>query len=230
MTSVKKQKNTNPPASKTELEEIVSMMAHEMRNPLAGIKGFASLLKRDLIDQPDLLRMVDHIIKGSESLEELIFRFVEHAHPLNISKNSTNFNHFIKELILQNGLSEKITFISGEKKGSTEVMIDSSILTSSLLPLLQDRIEKLAESSSDKKITLSLTKDKNNAILSLLDKGPSITPYQLKKIFSPFFSYSGKNGPDLAKLYKVIEAHGGVIKAHSTSEEETIFTITIPLS
>ena len=61
---------------------LAAEVAHEIRNPLGGIKGFASLLKRDLRGQPELEKMADFIIEGTDSLNELVTQVLNYSRPV----------------------------------------------------------------------------------------------------------------------------------------------------
>ena len=54
------------------LKDILHHLAHDIRNPLGGIRGFAALLEKDLADRPELQRMASYIIKGTDDLNALI--------------------------------------------------------------------------------------------------------------------------------------------------------------
>lgn len=64
-----------------ELEEMTSMLAHEIRNPLGGIRGFATLLERDLKDRPELQKMASYIIQGTDNINEIVTRALDDARP-----------------------------------------------------------------------------------------------------------------------------------------------------
>lgn len=68
----KQAKGKKGPLTSDNLKTILHDLAHDIRNPLGGIRGFASLLEKDLADRPDLQRMVRYIIKGTDDLNILI--------------------------------------------------------------------------------------------------------------------------------------------------------------
>ena len=63
---------------------MAALVAHEIRNPLGGIEGFASLLHRDLKGQEDLRRMAEYIIEGTKTLSRLVEDVLEHARPFHM--------------------------------------------------------------------------------------------------------------------------------------------------
>ncbi len=75
------------------------MVAHEIRNPLGGIKGFASLLSRDLEDRPEQQQMANYIIEGTDNLNNLVTNVLNYSRPLKVEYEQVDLIHLCKDLL-----------------------------------------------------------------------------------------------------------------------------------
>lgn len=75
---------------KDDLQEWASMVVHEIRNHLGGIRGFASLLERDLEDKPELKKMASNIIQGTDNLNNLMTEMLNHSRSTETETKSTD--------------------------------------------------------------------------------------------------------------------------------------------
>ena len=214
-----------------ELGEMASMVAHEIRNPLGGIKGFASLLERDLADRPELQKMATYITQGTDNLNELVTRVLNYARPPQIQIKSTDVVYLLQEL-RKHLLSDKSLcknaniFVECSEK-SLFIPIDPQAIRSSLLNLVLNAIQAMPDGGD---VTISLEKNNRHVILRVADTGIGIPQENIKKIFSPFFTTRPDgNGFGLSEVHKVIQAHEGTIEVDSVVDEGTTFIMKLPL-
>jgi len=215
-----------------ELGEMASMVAHEIRNPLGGIKGFASLLQRDLESQPNLLKMVNYIIDGTDSLNKLVTNVLNYSRPLQVRLEATGLvallqdvkNHFQAD----STVSDNIKIIFDSQDHELIAPADPMLLKGVMMNLLVNAMQAMPKDGGT--IRLEVGKSGTEAIIKISDTGIGITPENLEKIFSPFFTTRAEgNGLGLAEVYKVVEAHGGNIEVESEVNKGTSFTIRLPL-
>ncbi len=214
------------------LGEIASIVAHEIRNPLGGIKGFASLLKRDLKNQPNLEKMAALILKGTESLDHVVTQILDYVRPLKIEPKKEDLVpllHDIKEHLLSDPQFNKDTTVVFEcEEKRLSINIDNRALRSALLNLFINASQAMPDGGQ---ITLLLKKGPNHAIIVVSDTGIGIPPENMRKIYSPFFTTKPNgNGLGLAEVKKVIQAHNGFLHIESKVNKGTIFTIKLPLN
>ena len=81
-----------------ELGELAADLAHEIRNPLGGIKGFATLLQQELRDRPDLEQMASYIIQGADGLNQFVSQVLVYARPFQLHLETVDLLHFIEEI------------------------------------------------------------------------------------------------------------------------------------
>lgn len=210
--------------------ELASQVAHEIRNPLGGIKGFASLLERDLKEQPKLLHMAEAIVEGSNTLDRLVTQVLNYSRPLNLQLETVNLLTFLKEveesLLSENVLPNNISFKLIAPQDLT-LPLDRGLMKSVLRNFLINGIQAMPN-GGDLLLKSSLSDGK--ALIEVIDKGIGIPDELLKKIFSPFFSTkTNGNGLGLAESLKVVRAHGGDISVDSAVNSGTCFSLKLPL-
>lgn len=213
-----------------ELGEMAAMVAHEIRNPLGGIKGFASLLRRDLEKEPELQQMANYIVEGTDILNRLVTNVLNYARPVQPLLAATDLNKLLEEVrdrvCIDERLSKGIS-IEINSEAPAVVYIDSQLIQGVLLNLIVNAIEAMPDGGT---VALWLGKDDAFAILKVTDTGIGIPQENLTRIFSPFFTTKPHgNGFGLSEVYKVIQAHAGTIEATSTMGRGTTFTVKLPL-
>lgn len=218
-----------------DLGSMTAMLAHEIRNPLGGIKGFASLLRKDLEKMPHMRQMAELIIDGTDNLNNLVTHILNFAHPLKMKFIEVNLIEMalkLKKSIevdekLQNQLkNQKINFQIKSLKKSICLAADAELLRSCLFNLIINAIQAMPMGGN---LTLLLDENEQHVIIEVIDEGIGISEENLKKIFSAFFTTKEDgNGFGLLEVNKVVQAHKGTIEVNSKVNSGTTFTIKIP--
>lgn len=214
-----------------ELGEMAARMAHEIRNPLGGIKGFASLLHQDLKDRPDLQQMALQIIEGAENLNHFVSNILNYTRPFQPQFESADLISFFNDIIhlikADSSLNQQIECELISQEQTVVAPIDLHLFKSAIINLCVNAIQAMPKGG---KLTLEVSHDLNNAMIHIKDTGCGIPEELLDKIFSPFFTTKvGGNGLGLSEVHKVIQAHNGTIEVDSQVDKGTTFTIKIPL-
>lgn len=212
------------------LGELAAQVAHEIRNPLGGIKGFASLLHRDLRNKPEFLKLTEYIIEGANTLDRLVTQVLNFSRPLQIELKESNLTELLEELketlIAEKVLKPNIVFTLNAEENVFSV-VDAGLLKSAIHNLLINAIQAMPEGGS---LNVTLRSHADKAWIQISDTGVGIPEEHLKKLFSPFFSTKPDgNGLGLAETHKLIQAHGGEITVDSLPDYGTCFNIKIPL-
>lgn len=214
-----------------ELGEMAAQVAHEIRNPLGGIKGFASLLQRDLADRPQLMQMASYIVEGTDHLNTLVTQVLQYARPLQPHYEVVDIIGWLKELrqhILADPCvqAQPIVIEVVSKKALLPLHIDVALFQSAMLNLLFNAIQAMPHGGT---LTIAVEKHTLLTTISVTDTGIGIPKENLGKIFSPFFTTKSEGtGLGLAEVQKVIQAHGGTVEVTSQVDKGTTFTISIP--
>ncbi|MBA3721358.1 MAG: PAS domain-containing protein [Parachlamydiaceae bacterium] len=214
-----------------DLGEIAARMAHEIRNPLGGIKGFATLLQQDLKDRPDLQQMATQIVEGTDHLSSFVSNILNYARPFQSHLESIDLIPFMNEMLqlvqADQALSPGTKCQFHSELPNLVVPIDLQLFKSSMLNLLVNALQAMPNGGN---LLIELEKIEEHAIIKVQDTGVGIPQENLDKIFSPFFTTKESgNGLGLSEVYKVIQTHGGAIEVQSLIGKGTLFTIKIPL-
>jgi PAS domain S-box-containing protein len=214
-----------------ELGEMAASLAHEIRNPLGGIQGYASLLQRDLEGKEHLQNMAGYIIEGTKTLGHLLDNVLNYARPLHLEIETIEMVSFLREIIsfIQADLSfsHKIKIEVECKEDSLNLRGDRQRLRSALLNLIYNAIQAMPKGGV---VIVSSSREKENLLIAISDTGIGIAPQYIDKIFSPFFTTKATGtGLGLCETYKIVQAHFGTIHVRSQPEKGSVFTITLPL-
>jgi PAS domain S-box-containing protein len=214
-----------------ELGEMAATVAHEIRNPLGGIRGYATLLYRDLADQKNLQEMAGFVIEGTKSLEALVTTILSYARPIQIQPQSLEMGAFLKQL-------GKFVRVDPAYPSSVKLEIhipqdpilapfDPQALKSALLNLIYNAFQAMPQGGL---LTISLLQLDNHCQIAVTDTGIGIDANQLNQLFSPFFTTKQKGtGLGLVEAQKIVQAHGGQLDVRSQIGRGSTFTIILPL-
>jgi signal transduction histidine kinase len=225
------QQQANRNSRLQELGEMAAHLAHEIRNPLGGIRGFASLLYQELGDKPELRQMASQIVEGTSDLNGFVTNVLNYTKPYEAKRESTDLIKLIEELRLfmkaDTAWNEKIDFVIETTLKELIVCMDPQMMKSALLNLCVNAIQAMPEGGL---LKVSISQEGDRAILRIKDSGVGIPTENLDKIFSPFFTTKEKgNGLGLSEVQKVIQAHQGWMEVDSVIGKGTLFVIKLPL-
>lgn len=239
------------------LGELAAGIAHEIRNPLASIKGSVQMLKADLKLEEESRTLMDIIIRESTRLNNIITDFLVYARPTPLTLNKFDIIREIIDptLVLLKNSQECSDLIHIEKIYPQEpiwVVCDRQQMRQVLWNLCLNAVQamprggillisvKKIEGNLDgkdvppsKKLTLPEIKNSRRSwcTITIQDTGYGIKSEDLEKIFVPFFTTKENGtGLGLAIVHNIIENHQGIIKVKSKINEGTIFEVSLPCS
>ncbi len=232
------------------LGEMAASIAHEVRNPLSGIGGFASLLSRDLEGDPDKKRMADKIVEGVSSINNTIQTLLDFARREKLEKSNVDLNGYLNDLLDEfvemNGLQDAADRIDRclQPEDSVSVDLDSQLFRQVIFNFVKNGLEAcgddglvkvtahplpLAEAQREYGDKLQLSGTETLAKIIIEDNGSGIKESDLRKLFSPFYSNKENGiGLGLSIAWKIIKAHGGDVAAETQLGKGTKFSIVLP--
>jgi two-component system sensor histidine kinase HydH len=204
-------------------------VAHEIRNPLSSIKGFAVYFKERLSGNKEDEQTADVMIAETERLNSVISQLIEFARPLELKKEEVQFAELVQhaiKLIAADAQKNKISVEIDAVANLPELEVDPDKIKQVLLNIFLNSLAALKE-GGNLKIELSPGTDNLTVIIS--DNGTGIEKMDLPKIYDPYFtSKPAGTGLGLAVVQKIMEAHGGRIDVKSTIGEGTKVFLYFP--
>jgi len=224
------------------LGEMAATVAHEVRNPLGGIGGFAALLKRELEGDEAKTRLVDKIITGVNNLNQTVVALLDYTRRDQLSLRDIPLGRLIDECIEYEradleGAEANIRVEVTPVDPGLRVSCDPHLMRQALLNLMRNGREAMPDGGCMSIRAGHLAKGEKCPVpspavyIEVEDTGEGIPEDIRDKIFRPFFSTKGKqsgSGLGLASVWKTIQAHGGTITVDSEAGKGSIFRIILP--
>ena len=210
--------------------EMAASVAHEIRNPLGGIEGFAALLMRDLAGDERKHEMAVNILEGAKVLNRIVSSLLDFTRPMTAFREETRV-----EEIIENALSlycqradmdtSQLT-IRRKWLAEKRVHIDRQLMLQVFINLIANAIQAMDGCGV---LSLETAMENGNCVIRVSDSGCGIPEDVKEKLFMPFVTTKKEGtGLGLATVLKIIDAHDGAIECGSAVGEGTVFTITLP--
>ena len=220
------------------LGELSSGIAHEIRNPLAGIKTTAQALGEEMEQDDPKREYLNRITKEIDRLNDLLKTFFSFAKPQKLNPVVCNIRDIVNEIIpllIKDIANRGINFTEEYARDLPKVRVDFSQMHQVFLNLFLNAIQAMPNGGELKikaePIALAplVNPGKDYVRISISDTGKGIPTNGINKIFDPFFTTRSKGiGLGLSITYQIIKKHGGSIKVESKADKGTTFILTLP--
>lgn len=211
--------------------KLAAGVAHEIRNPLSSIKGFATYFKERYLNIPEDQQISDIMIQEVDRLNRVVGQLLEFARPVALSPRLVQFQPFIEKSLKLIERKAKETHVQIDCSMDSNIdtcLFDPDRLSQVLLNLYINAIEAM-ENGGTLAVKASLIPGKNMLLIRICDTGAGIQAQDLDHIFDPYFTTkSSGTGLGLAISHNIIEAHGGDISIDSKPDEGTVISISLP--
>lgn len=217
-------------------------LAHEIKNPLGGIKGAAQLLQMELQDGSDLVEYPQIMIREVERINSIIEELLDLAKPRQPKIELVNISQILDEIMLlqKQALSERrIRFQLNLDPSIPPTYGDRDLLIRLFLNLIKNAGEAVPE---DGEIIIESRIDTDYhlgrpggrsvplILITISDTGPGIPPEAMERIFTPFYTTkTGGTGLGLAICQKIVTDHGGFLKITPRPTGGTSVKVSLPL-
>ena len=213
---------------------LVSGVAHELNNPLAGVTGFAQLLL-ERHEEPKLKKSLERIRDEAERAAKIVKNLLTFARKHKPESTRVAINGVLErtlELRAYDMRVSNIKVVTDLRPDLPMTLADPNQLQQVFLNIVVNAEQAMKEAHGKGILTVKTALVEGSIRTTVEDDGPGIRPEHLKQIFDPFFTTKavGKGtGLGLSICHGIIREHGGSITATSTPGKGTVFTIDLPV-
>jgi two-component system sensor histidine kinase HydH len=209
--------------------ELAAGVAHEIRNPLSSIRGFAQLFRKRFAEGSEDRRFAEVMVHEVDRLNRVIVNLLDFARPkdpvLRHMRPREMVDHAV-DLLRRDAEARGVTM-----KADGDVppqWFDPDQMTQALLNLLLNSLEAASE-GGEVRVNVKATPEDAAWLLEVSDTGPGIPRELVPRLFDPFFSTKERGtGLGLAMVHRIVENHGGKIEVASEPGRGTRFIVRFP--
>jgi signal transduction histidine kinase len=227
-------------ALKKNLESLGEMsagLAHEFKNSMAALHGYAQFLQT--VDQDEQGHSAtEALLEEVRNLSAMTTAFLNFARPQTLQLEEISVDELLQECIreLRPLFASRNVECVGPPESidqAMEVRADNRMLRQALLNLIRNAAEAITDDQIDRRVTVNTlveeAEGRSWVVISVSDTGPGIASSDLQKIFIPFFTTkSHGHGVGLALAHRVITEHGGTLAATASPNGGAVFTVRLP--
>jgi len=217
------------------LGEMATGLAHEIRNPLAGIAGVIEIIGRDLPASSPARAVVKDVRQEIARINRIVTDLLQTARPHPPKVRKSDLNTTVEHAVMlgrQQALAKSVEITLHKNSSLPEVEHDSDQIHQVLLNLLLNSLQAidLPAKGQSGKIAVTVKPQGAMAVVEVADNGRGIAPDHLPNIFRPFYTTKGDGtGLGLSLARRIVEDHHGRIDVSSTLGKGTTFAVVLPL-
>ncbi len=212
------------------LGEMATGLAHEIRNPLAGIAGVIEIIGRDLPSSSPARSVVKDVRQEISRINQIVTDLLQTARPHPPRVRKSDLNVTVEHAVMlgrQQALAKSVEITLHKDPSLPEVEHDSDQIHQVMLNLLLNALQAIDQRG---KIEVTLAQRGPNAVVEVMDNGRGIAPDHLPNIFRPFYTTKGEGtGLGLSLARRIIEDHQGRIDVTSAVGKGTTFSVIVPV-
>lgn len=212
------------------LGELSAGMAHEIRNPLASIRGTAEILRDGIAADDPRSEFATILIREVDRLNRVVADFLDFAKPVRAERSRIDLMSSLAEVVAltRHAAAKKKIEMTLAGGPTLELVADSNQLKQAFLNLILNAIEAMPDGG---RLAIASGQVGEEACVDFTDSGSGIPSEHLANIFSPFFTTRRDGtGLGLAITQRIVTGHGGYIKVESTPGVGTTFTVVLPMN
>ena len=213
------------------LGQLSAGLAHEIKNPLAGIQGALEVLKHETADG-STARLYEEMLAELRRVNGILQRLLESGRPAPLRLARTSLGRLLSQTVelMQPALGRKKVEVEACVEGDVpEIQVDAAKIRQVLVNLIQNAGEAMGEGGGHVTVRASALPNDEGVVLAVEDDGPGISLDDLEHLFEPFFTtkFTG-TGLGLTISKSLIEQHGGRLEVDAVSGRGATFFVFLP--
>jgi len=213
------------------LGRAAAQVAHEVKNPLAGLLLYSLHLKSkaDKFSESEA-SLVDKIVDTINHLIRRVEQILNFARPVSLTLRPGDLNriiHHVLDLLRPQLTANKVEVRFSPAEETASAMLDESSMRGALMNLILNAIEAMQQGGT---LSIAIKHTGETLRLEIADTGPGIAEEEAKNIFEPFYTTKAQGlGLGMPYAKKIIEQHGGTMSLQSRIGEGTTISISLPV-
>jgi PAS domain S-box-containing protein len=213
------------------LGELSAGIAHEFKNALATISGYAQMIRSEA-GEGDTADNAERILEQTRNITHVVAEFLKYARPLEIPDEQVTLDRVVERVVTE--VREAVPGVQVVAEGKFgSVAGDESLLRQAILNLARNAAEAAVSAPGGGRVVVQGSAETFGQTelqqIRVQDNGPGIPQEVLPKIFRPFYTTKANgSGLGLAVVQKIIVQHGGTVEARNRSEGGAEFIVTLP--
>ena len=206
------------------LGEISAGLAHELRTPLASIRGSVETMADEAIDPESRTELGGLLVRETERLNNIVTEFLQFARPPIPRPRELALRPWLEDqqILLRAGLSADMA-LEAQIEGDPRAYADPELLAAVLHNLVRNSAQAIAADEGSGVIRVQIQQFPTKSVLTVSDDGPGIPAELAPRVFDPFVSErSGGSGLGLAVSRRIVESHGGTISVVAGSDKRGV--------
>jgi nitrogen fixation/metabolism regulation signal transduction histidine kinase len=214
------------------LGELSAGIAHEFKNALATISGYAQMIRSEA-SEGEASDHAGRILEQTRNITHVVTEFLKYARPLEISEETVTLQSVVERVVTEVGEAVPGAKIRGAGTFG-DVGGDEGLLRQALLNLVRNAAEACESTAGGGRVVVSgevlESEETGFQVIRITDNGRGIAADAVAKLFRPFFTTKANGtGLGLAVVQKIIVQHGGQVEARNRREGGAEFIVTLPL-
>lgn len=209
------------------LGEVAAKVAHEIRNPLVSVGGFAKRLEKKL--DGNLREYAGIIVKEVSRLENILREILGFVKEVRLSRETVSLNSIVDDIItvMASDTEDRGIRINRDYTPGVEVFVDPHRVKEAIMNIITNAIQSLTGGGE---INIRTYARGSFAVLEVGDTGKGIAGEDLPSIFNPFFTTKASGtGLGLAITHRIVQEHNGTIEVESEIGKGSLFRVSIPM-
>jgi two-component system, NtrC family, sensor histidine kinase PilS len=209
---------------------MAASIAHEIRNPLAAMRGSIQMLRADMAGDSSETQLMEIILRESDRLNRIISDFLSYARPRSIVQSKIDVGELLKQTftLLRHSaeISEKHVIKEDVPLQPALLNADSEQLQQVFWNLARNALQAMPGGGT---LRAKVEANSNSRLrITFSDTGRGMAPEQVEHLFEPFSSTTGGTGLGLSIVYQIIRDHGGTINVRSREGRGSTIAIELP--
>lgn len=204
-------------------------MAHEIKNPLASIKGMTQVLPENMEDKEFIKDFTDLVPRQLDRINKIVENLLKVGKKIKLEKKNINLNNLVNETLdfYANLCRNKGIEIKRNLKPLPEIFADPEQLQQVFTNLVLNAVQAMPKGGV---LTVFGEKGRDKIVVQVSDTGIGIPTEKIEKVFDPFFTLKEEgSGLGLFTAFRVLQEHGGAIEVESELGKGTKFTLWLPI-